>query len=74
MSPKTHFRASNKNIEWLNSDATAVESPLRPESDIVDVFWPSYAVFVAGEPLCDLNLYLEPENSHLGQFTEKISG
>ena len=70
-------------IEWLLTNATAIGSPARAESDFVgkilnvfwpilaavgsharaktdfldnfDVYWPSNATFVVGEPLCDLN-------------------
>ena len=40
------------------ADVTAVGSPTRSESAVFvsffDVFWPIWATFVVGEPLCDL--------------------
>ena len=47
-------------IEWLIANETAVRSPARAECDIVgvilDVFWPIQAIFVVGEPLCDVRI------------------
>ena len=45
-------------IKWLVADVTPVMSPDREEHDILgmllDVFWPIQAVFVGGDPLCDV--------------------
>ena len=47
-------------IEWLVANVTAVGSPDRAGRAISEVilagrcFWPIQAVFVAGEPFCDL--------------------
>ena len=45
-------------IEWLVTNATAVRSPDRAERAILNVmlgvFLPTQAVFVVGEPLCDI--------------------
>ena len=47
-------------IEWLVATATVVGSPDRVEHDILgmilEVFWLSQAVFVAGKPLCDVRI------------------
>ena len=44
--------------EWLVTDVTPVGSPNRAEDNflgfILDVFRPNQAVFVVGEPLCDV--------------------
>ena len=46
--------------EWLVTDVTSVGSPARVERAIfgviLGVFWPIQAVFVVGEPLCDLGI------------------
>ena len=51
-------------IEWLVTDVTSIGSPDRAERDIfgtiLNVFWPIQAVFVAGEPLCHVEIPLEP--------------
>ena len=46
-------------MEWLVTDVTPVGSPDRAERAILgmiwlSVFWPIQAVFVVGEPLCDV--------------------
>ena len=42
-------------IEWLVANVTAVRAPNRAERAISEVFfWPNQAVFVGGEPLCDV--------------------
>ena len=47
-------------IEWLDANVTAVRSPDRAKHAILGVIlagrfcWPIQAVFVAGEPLCDV--------------------
>ena len=45
-------------IEWLITDVPAVRSPDRAERAILGmilgVFWPIQALFVIGEPLCDV--------------------
>ena len=46
--------------EWLNTNVTAIGSPARAESElfwvILDVFCPIQTTFVAGKPLCDLEM------------------
>ena len=45
-------------MEWLITNILAADCPIRVESEvfwaIFDVFWPSWAAFVVGESLCDL--------------------
>ena len=46
-------------IEWFNTNVTAVGCPDKAEPAILGVilfglFWPIQAVFVAGEPHCDV--------------------
>ena len=47
-------------IEELIANVTPVRSPDRAEGDIswmvLDVFLPIHAIFVVGEPLCDLGI------------------
>ena len=47
-------------IEWLVTDVTSAESPVRAEPGffglILDVFWPIQATFVVGEPFCDVGM------------------
>ena len=44
--------------EWLVTNVTAVVSPDRAERAmlgiILGIFWPIQAIFVVGEPLCDV--------------------
>ena len=44
--------------EWLIANETSLESPARADNvifgAILDAFWPNQAVFVVGEPLCNL--------------------
>ena len=51
-------------IEWLVADVTAVRAPDRVEYYFTSdfgwaLFWPIQAVFVVGEPLCDVGPPLE---------------
>ena len=59
MSPSDFNQGHLMNIEWLNTDVTAVGCPDRAERAILGVilaglFWPIKAICVAGEPLCDV--------------------
>ena len=47
-------------MKWLVADVTAVGSPARAEHAILGgdfgwaLFWPIQAIFVVGEPFCDV--------------------
>ena len=55
-------------IKWFVTDVTAVGTPDRAERAILKLilagpfFWPIQAVFVVGEPLCDVGTWF---GSHL---------
>ena len=46
--------------EWLVANMTPVGAPDRAEPDILGMilgsFWPIQAIFVVGEPLCDVEI------------------